>query len=278
MRNAQKIQKTLIVLLLICGCAQKPTATSENRIYPLIAEPKPFAITEDTLLIDARPKFEYALAHVPNSYWMDWQDFAQKNNEVGTDIKTYHRRLTLFGIGPKTPVVVIGKGLAGEGDEGRLAWTLMWLGVENVHFVGLKHFKTQVQQTPNPRENSKSNGLVLKDDLVVNKQKLFENILPKDHPRAQDIKVIDVRSAPEYLKSAQMDYGAIDIFWKEFLDSEGRVEKSMLKKLKGVGFLLSDKIYVLSDDGIKSAAVTAALRNLGFYRAVCYSGKMASLN
>src|SRR6476659_7528071 len=57
-----------------------------------------------------------------------------------------------MGIGPDTPVLVIGKGLSSDGEEGRVAWTLAYLGVKNVQFSEMESLKfrltNSVEQNP----------------------------------------------------------------------------------------------------------------------------------
>ncbi|MEQ1878094.1 MAG: ABC transporter ATP-binding protein, partial [Bdellovibrionia bacterium] len=59
----------------------------------------------------------------------------------------------------------------------------------------------------------------------------------------------------------------VNIEWKNFFDEKGRPRREILKELKTVGLEPSTRIYVLSGDGVRSAAVTMALRDLGYEKA-----------
>ena len=45
--------------------------------------------------------------------------------------------LARAGIAPDSSVVVLGRGLQGEGEEGRIAWMLAYLGVPNIQFANI---------------------------------------------------------------------------------------------------------------------------------------------
>ena len=80
-------------------------------------------IRPGSVLVDARPDFEYSLAHVPGSWSMHWQDFSQKEKpflgELDLDLFAHARRLARYGIRPLTPVVILGKGLQSSGEDYR---------------------------------------------------------------------------------------------------------------------------------------------------------------
>ena len=73
-----------------------------------------------------------------------------KNTFLARDLFKVTRRLALLGISPNKKIVVVGNGAKGEGEEGRLAWTLLYLGIPHVQVVGLEHFKNQLVNTEAP--------------------------------------------------------------------------------------------------------------------------------
>jgi thiosulfate/3-mercaptopyruvate sulfurtransferase len=60
--------------------------------------------------------------------------------------------------------------------------------------------------------------------------------------------------------------------WVEFFDEQGHVNSSIEKRLVSVGIRKDQKIYVLSNQGVRSAWITLMLRNLGFTKASNFAG------
>ena len=100
---------------------------------------------------------------------------------------------------------------------------------------------------------------------------------PRAEPGATVL--IDVRPSEEYLGKAASpsskpppDVGAINIPWTEFFQKNGLVNESVKAKLQSIGITPERKILVIANKGIESAAVTLALRELGFNKAANYAG------
>ena len=97
----------------------------------------------------------------------------------------------------------------------------------------------------------------------------------KDYPA-----IIDVRAEAEYLGKDTSSYyaknapdlGAINISFKQFFNSDGSVNIAIKERLESVGILNSQKIYIIDDLGVRSAAVTLALRELGYLRSANFAG------
>lgn len=238
---------------------------------------------ENSILIDARSPLEYNLAHVPGSYNMQWEDFSQSWTAtpglLKPELDKLCDRLALFGIEPNSHVIVIGYGTKGAGEEGRLAWTLFYLGVNDVQFVSIQHFGTQLtQQESPPAKNAAYWKPRLRANALVAKSDLIDQLFPKKGQRAPNVRVIDVRTPTEYLKGGSaLDLGAFNIDWREFLTAEGRPNLRLGRKLEASGIHKEDQIYVVSNRGVRSAAATMALRMMGFRQAANYAGGYSEL-
>lgn len=148
------------VILALFGCqTPDPTRVVETRIInfeELSQQMKaPVEIKDDTVVVDVRSNFDYTMAHIPNSIHLQWEDFAQVRGAVPgliqADVGRVTKRLALKGIGPTSEVVIVGKGLDGQGEEGRMAWTLFYLGVSKVQISDIKIFDkmmTNIQSSP----------------------------------------------------------------------------------------------------------------------------------
>ena len=66
--------------------------------------------------------------------------------------------------------------------------------------------------------------------------------------------------------------GAINIPWIQFFDSKMQVRPEMKERLQQVGITSDKKIYVIDDQGVRSAAVVLALRELGYARSANFAG------
>ena len=294
-------------LIGLGGCATKPppvaVENTERRIEvaePSIPAVKPVTIQESTVIIDARPAYQYSLAHIPNSLNMQWTDFTRQDPKargmLQTDLFAHTRRLARMGIGPSTHVVVVGGGLEGAGEEWRLAWTLRYLGVENAVAVPLAYFKGHLNRLPpRPRPSVPSWKPETEDAFLATRQEVLAVLVkggvkhpttPPGRPQAnpRPYKILDVRSPREYLgKEGSGSQGgipnmdAINIEWREFFNAQGRPEAGIVAKLKAVGITPDHRIIVISDKGVRSAAVTLALKELGFVDVGNYAAGLLDL-
>lgn len=273
----------LLALFFLAACQSAPTKVYESAP----AEPKAGSVAvikpdDNTVIIDARPSFQYAMAHLNGSQNMQWTDFTQREapyfGELEKDLFFHARRLARLGIDPSTPVIVVGAGPQGHGEEGRVAWTLKYMGVKNVKFVSIDYFSLPLtnNEEAEPRANKPLWKPQVDESLSVDRKTMVKLIAK---PRTADSPVIiDARSHQEYLGKASTQYskapdiGAINIPWTEFFDSKGLVLPSMKQKLESVGITPNKTLYVISERGVESAAATLALRELGFSKAANFPG------
>ncbi|MES2856452.1 MAG: rhodanese-like domain-containing protein [Bdellovibrionota bacterium] len=256
------------------------------------------SITPETVIIDARPAFEYSGAHIPKSINLNWSDFTEpvpaQKGILQEDLFAVTRRLARLGIGPDSKVVVVGNGIFGNGEEGRIAWMFAYLGIDQVQFTSLEALKPRLvntvdaaslQSVPMWKPNVRSSLNVAKEELLfainergVEKPVSFEGSTPRIY------RIIDVRSAKAYLgkeglalKAHIPNMDAINIPWKEFFDKMGRIKPEMGEKLMSVGVEPTSRVIVLGEDGVTSAAATLALRALGYENAGNYAGGLNDL-
>ncbi len=266
--------------LVLAGCELKPTrgrATSEldpRRIERVLKSAIP--ITPETVILDARPLFEYELGHVTGSYHFPWFWLAESQLQptLPKDLEAVSRRMAIMGLDRNTPVVVVGNGRLGRGEEGRLAWTLLWLGFEHVEVASLKYFEPQVDRLePPPREAKQTINWQGKSNWVSSKAD-FKRVIssPRIYPQHR-VHILDVRSKAEYFNKVKgsasyqyPDIQSLHIEWQEFFDMKGRPAFKVRQQLIDIGVQPTDPIYVLSNQGTRSAAVAFALMKLGFQK------------
>ncbi|HEX4925433.1 MAG TPA: rhodanese-like domain-containing protein [Bdellovibrionales bacterium] len=263
---------------LFAAACRTPTKVRETTTNLPTARDNEIAITEQTIVLDARPYFQYTSGHLPQAIPVRWEDFSRPgaNNkaELDPDYFSLARRLSRLGISPDTPVVVLGNGAGGNGEEGRVAWVLALLGVKRVQFALDSHFEgKRMAGEPSPAKNAAIWKPHPVFDLLVSRKELLDSAKKMTTPGTEPVVILDVRAASDYLKKPanQIDLGSINIEWKNFLDERGRPRRAILRDLQAVGIDPGERIIVLSDDGVKSATVTMALRELGYPRAGNFS-------
>ena len=274
----------------LVACQTQPTKVTET---PIISFDKlsqqmaaPMKITKDMVVVDVRSFFDYTMAHIPNSINLSWEEFSQVEGAapglLKKDLALLTRHLALKGIGPESRVLVVGKGLHGQGEEGRMAWTLFYLGVPQVQIAGIENFYkmlTNVKSTP--LKNVKPWQPKTADVVLTSRNELLNAAMNPPKTVTQKIHILDVRSKKEYFHRKGKEFGKsyqtpnmkmMHIQWKEFFSANGQVQFNLKNKLLGVGVGINDRILVISNKGIRSGAVTIALLAMGFKRAANYTG------
>jgi 3-mercaptopyruvate sulfurtransferase SseA len=146
---ANRVWLLLLSMAVVSGCAVKPTKTDSNSPRHYSAEStsglKDLDFSEHAVIVDARPAFTHSLGFIPGSVRIQWSDYTQSQEAqrgvLQSDLDSLTRRLARLGIAPESPVTVLGRGIGGEGEEGRVAWMLAYLGVNNVEFADINSIR-----------------------------------------------------------------------------------------------------------------------------------------
>lgn len=278
------------------ACVTGPTKVYQSQSLDVkssvSANLQPLSLDDNTVVLDARSVFDYNLAHIPQSLNMQWSDFsrpgARNKGLLSEDLYKEARRLALKGISPESKVIIVGNGIEGRGEEGRLAWTLMYMGIQDVQFASLKHFPkfpmTNAESPPKKNEKVWKPNLV--KSLIVEKEEIRDFI---NHPmrfetmRSKTVQskkyIIDVRSSKEYFDRRKNngdykypDINAIHIPWESFFTGEGRPDLQIRQQLLDLGITTESRIIVISNEGVRSGAVSAALYLMGFVNTGNFAG------
>ena len=292
--------KTFSIVVLgvaLSACAMKPTKSKENPERRRDGSSAPKVLAE-TVILDARPAFDYTTAHVPRSVQVQWSDFTEpeppQRGILQGDLYGVARRLARLGVGPDSQVVVVGRGHEGEGEEGRIAWMLTYLGVGDVQFSSLDAMKFRLTNAveenplksvaiwkPEPLESLN----VTRDEVLfaINKRAVHEPASYKGQT-ATLYRLIDVRTVSGYLgregigaQKTVPNMDAVNIPWREFFHPNMRYKQEIASRLRDVGVMPEHRIIVLGEDGVSSAAVTMAMRSLGFSNTGNYAGGLRDL-
>lgn len=284
----------LALALTSLSCQQAPTVLTTESKTVLVKEPSVRKlITAKTVLVDARSPFEFGLSHIPGSINLQWQDFSVPSNPnkgfLDSNRFALARRLALVGVGPETPVLVIGSGREGDGQEGRLAWMFKVLGVEKVGTVKYDLLRAQMangdsarrpesQSVWKPQEDSKFE-MSYEDFYTLVKAYHIQHRLPwvslpkgvlvGRSVQGAHLFVLDVRKPKEMLTEAGAEdfvdaTAVVKIPWDHFWNEMGIVSHQGADLLRQSGVGLSDSIVVLSENGMTASGVVFALNELGF--------------
>jgi thiosulfate/3-mercaptopyruvate sulfurtransferase len=89
--------------------------------------------------------------------------------------------------------------------------------------------------------------------------------------------ILDVRASAEYginnlTKYKNVKAPVVQLEWKEFFNEDNSVKKDIEKKLESKGITKDKIVMVISNHGVRSGAVTYALRESGFRQSVNFAG------
>lgn len=277
----------VIVVLVLAACQAAPTKVSEVQIreYDVLMDKaqRSLVLTESTVVLDTRSSFDYGLNRVENSLHMPWQTLAEseKSGELLRDQRKAALRLSLNGLQPSTPIVVVGYGLKGVGEEGRLAWNLLELGFHDVQVASVDVFrKNWTQNASPPAKNVPLWNVEARPQLEIGKEE-FAKLAADPKGRVENkIWIIDVRSHKEYFNKTGTkapDINALNMEWKEFYTTEGRPNPRVREKLQALNIQPGDRVILISNKGVRSAAAAYALIALGYKSVQNFTGGWNSL-
>lgn len=284
-----------IIPMILASCAQKPTkVTSES---PVVArkEAQKAKITANTVILDVRAPFDFNLAHIPGSINVAWEDFSRRSPDyrglIEKDLHPLARRLALIGVDPQTPVLVVGRGLLGKGEEGRVAWTLESLGIQNVQLANVEDFRERRESVEIKNKNFWTPQL--EASLSIGWDELRAKIEGVPYPRTrarakalgsiplpikdENFVVIDARSQEEFSmdnlnKRTPRVFRFANIDWREFFTENLDPNPVVMKVLNDKGITQMTEIHLISNHGVRSGAVTWALQKLGYKKARNFAG------
>lgn len=282
------MKRLTLLFLLLSACVAQPTKVTETerREFDLLVDKstRPIELTDQTVILDARTSFDYGLNRVANSIHFPWDNLAETtaSGEVLRDLRKAALHLSLNGLEPHTPVVIVGYGPRGDGGDGRLAWTLLYLGFQDVQLSTIETFRKNFTQNPSvPAKNVPVWPANPRAELQIAKAE-FAKLAQDPKGRLENrIWVIDVRSDKEYFNKTGSkdapDIHAINVPWTEFYNDKGRPNPAVRGRLQAVGVQPNDRVILISNKGVRSGAAAYALLALGFSKVQNFTGGWNSL-
>lgn len=257
------------ILVAMCGlsaCAHQPTYISEadqsflERSFQFERSSRPVAITKETVVLDVRSFLDYQLASLPDAVSINADEFYLKNmNDANVDEKAsgLARRLALMGVTPFSHVVVFGYGSRGQGEEGRVALTLLALGIERVQLAAVDSFKGKLSSK---KKNQKQNQRYWEPRLV---RSLYCSV----HPRKDTMFVLNVDGPQKTKQKFTQLLATVSVDWLDFVNKDDFSPNYSVKKS-----LAQEKIIETSPVMVRGQYGSLATFNmiqLG-YKQVCW--------
>ncbi|RYZ78911.1 MAG: hypothetical protein EOP06_28180, partial [Proteobacteria bacterium] len=249
----------LTLLIFLASCAPKPTVVSTETPVMGKKESARAKFAPGTIVLDARPAFEFNMSHMQGAVNVAWEDFSRRPPDfrglLDTDLHSITRRLALIGIDPNTNVLVVGKGKLGKGEEGRIAWTLQMLGVPNVQLAFHETFRSKKGEDPQAANRNFWDAQVnpaLEIPWRELRTKIEGGPAPRSRARgksmgaaalptkAENFVVIDVRPKEEHsldnlTKRTSRPLRFYNLDWRDFFTDDMDPNPALIKTLNELG-------------------------------------------
>ena len=289
-----------VAVLLAAGCTSKaeyPAPAVPDQEVP--AEPPPVIDAAEAALyighpdvsfVDARPEKAYRQGHAPGAVHIEWTEFGGGAALTGRLDADEARLAELFasrGVGRDSWTIIFGDPLSLWGEEGRIAWTLAYLGATKFSIVDGGHAEWLAAGLPiqkgtveRPRREFVP---TLHDGILARKMDVQGFVSEGDEDSWRTV-LLDVREpgefrgeddAPTYgaLRSGHMPT-AVNLPWRTLLDDRGRIKPrdELGELLIAQGVRPDAHIITYCTGGVRSAHTWYVLRMLGYPEVRNYAG------
>lgn len=241
------------------------------------------SILANSLVLDTRSLSVFYREHIAGSRSIAWEEFSQpslpaKGNLLSPEV--LKKKLESLGVRDDRPVLVIGEPKNGWGEDGRIVWMLRSLGHRTSFLVdgGYETLKRLGAPVSNAGEPKKIGSFRSKPDpsFTATKEEIKANLKNKKYLFLDTREEREFRGETPYGESRGGHIpGAAHLYYKNLIKSDGNLVSSgeISDRLKKLGADRDTTIVAYCTGGIRSAWITAVLRNEGF-KAKNYAGSM----
>jgi len=237
--------------------------------------------TDRWVLLDARPKGQWAAGHLPGADSFSWEDYT-RNDAQGTPYRSWQPEelsavLGQLGISATTPLVVYGDADTSWGGEGWSVWLLAWLGHQGpIRLLDGGIQAWQEAQLPMTCDSSPAREIVTyqispRAELFISTDEIVQ--------APQSLTLVDVRSLLEWVKGRVPS--AVRIPWEDFYQGANRtpLTPEALKKLLVENDIDPEMpIAFYCTGGIRSAYAWLVYQLAGLRNGRNYEGGMEAWN
>lgn len=238
-------------------------------------------VAQGATVIDARGTFAQP-PYLPGAKVVDWMSLRDGMARTGklTTESALRQAFGRAGVQEDHAVLVYGAAHEGWGEEGRVWWTLKYLGHPKVFILDggvkawlqakLPHEIDPAPLLPERTWRSHTNP----------RARALQREVAQARPR-KDVVVLDVRTAEEFAGATPYLSprgghvpGAKNLEWRELLAEDGRLKpRAQLNKLFATrGITDKQRVIAYCTGGVRSAFVVAALTHLGHPDVANYDG------
>lgn len=235
------------------------------------------------VVLDARPAMSYFFSHIPGAVNVNWKDFSDSSAPVksllDSDQARLEKKVGALGISLERRVVVYADPFECWGDDGRIYWTLTYLGHPSVQVLDGGWFKWKREG----RWVERGSGRVSPAEFKARVKP--EHLITKDelrrHLDRREIIIIDARTREEYLglNSSSLPReghipGAINIPWNSFHHADGTVKSPEEIRSAMTQYQVTEDRSVVTycTGGVRSAWLYFTLKLAGFEHVQNYAG------
>jgi thiosulfate/3-mercaptopyruvate sulfurtransferase len=232
------------------------------------------------IVLDARPKSEWAAGHIPGARSFSWENYT-RTDAKGVQYRVFPPQemaaaLGALGIDEKSPIVIYGDADKSWGGEGWDAWVLSWLG----HQGPIRVLNGGIQSWLGknlPMSKLAERPAAKKGIYLVHLKPQLDIATEELERRKGQLSIVDVRSTLEWFKGKIP--GAVHIPWDDFYTGKEKrpLSAQQLKKLladHGVDTRRPVVYYCLG--GIRSGYAWLVHELSGLPEARNYEGGMAA--
>ncbi len=284
-RHLLRLALSLFLLLVLAASDVAAETWSDTDVF-IDVDGAAAAIDDGATVVDGREQSDFRRAHIPSASRISWQDLVDgdRDGALVDDDEVLSERLQEAGISHDQPVIVYG-GWANDGawgEEGRLFWTLEYLGHQDVQILegGLSAWRDAAQEISRLTSSSPDRG-----DFEVQRQtsrRASTDAIAQSLPDSS-IQLIDTREPGEY--RGEPKYGeergghipsAIHLWWRQLFDDDGQLHspEQIHALLEAQDIDLDEPIAAYCTGGIRSGFVYAVLRALGADQPMNYDASM----
>jgi thiosulfate/3-mercaptopyruvate sulfurtransferase len=241
------------------------------------------------VLLDARPTMAYLFSHIPGAVNLNWRDFSDPASPMKSlldaDLARLEKKVEDLGISVNHQVIVYADPFECWGDDGRIYWTLTYLGHPAVQVLdgGWFKWKREGRRVERGPGRSAAGGMPTQFKARVNPALLMtkEEIKQRTSPKSSEMVIIDARTREEYLglKSSGLPReghipGALNIPWNSFYNADGTVKSAeeIREVLGRYGATEEKEVVTYCTGGVRSAWLYFTLKLAGFDKSRNYAG------
>lgn len=248
-------------------------------------------IAQGATVVDARGRKDWLTAHVPGSgplAWTDLRDGLLRTGLLTDDDGRLQAALRGAGVFDARPVIVVGAGEAGWGEEGRITWMLEYLGHPSVHLLDGGWPAWVAAGAPAQVGASTVQAGDFQPRRVAPRRVSTVELSAKvaacaGAPASCDTVVWDTREAREYQGATPYGEkrgghipGAVGLWYSDLTDAQGKLwpEAELRRRLAAAGIDTNKRVVALCTGGVRSGFAYAVLRHLGVADVANYDGSM----